>query len=439
MVAYHFPPLTGSSGIQRTLRFVRYLPKFGWGPLVLTAQVRAYEPIGSAERDAIPAATVVRRAFALDAARHLALRGRYPRWLATPDRWVSWYLGGVVTGLAMVRRYRPEVIWSSFPIATAHMIAGTLARLTGLPWIADCRDPMVQADYPPDPAQKRALRRIEKMVYQRAGKIVFTTPGAARLFRERYAGAEADTEAEAARVCVIENGYDEETFAHAEGIGRAAPSAESERAGEAPGSERRFVLLHSGIVYPSERDPHALFGALSSLKTKGILTSENFCLRLRASAHDAWLAEQVAKHDIADVVAVEPPLPYHEALAEMLNSDGLLIMQAGNCNQQIPAKLYEYLRARKPILGLTDPCGDTAEALRAVGVGSIARLDAQNEIEDVLAEFIGRVRAGTEPLPPEEQVAACSRESRTASLARLLNHAASVAICCHLGMAAVVR
>ena len=64
-----------------------------------------------------------------------------------------------------------------------------------------------------------------------------------------------------------------------------------------------------------------------------------------------------------------PPIGYGEALAEMISSDALLILQASNCNDQIPAKLYECLRARRPILGLTDPAGDTAAALRAAGEG----------------------------------------------------------------------
>src|SRR5690349_24233327 len=101
MIAYHFPPLRGSSGIQRTLRFCQYLPEFGWTPLVLTANERAYESVDQASLREIPEGLVVRRAFALNTARHLAIAGRYPARLAIPDRWVSWVLGGVLAGLGM--------------------------------------------------------------------------------------------------------------------------------------------------------------------------------------------------------------------------------------------------------------------------------------------------------------------------------------------------
>ena len=107
MIAYHFPPLQGSSGIQRTLKFSRYLPEFGWQPLVLTVHPRAYPATSQDQLAEIPPRLAVYPAFALDAARHLSLKGRYPRWLALPDRWSSWWFGAVPAGLALIRRYRP--------------------------------------------------------------------------------------------------------------------------------------------------------------------------------------------------------------------------------------------------------------------------------------------------------------------------------------------
>ena len=139
MIAFHFPPMQGSSGLQRTLKFARYLPDHGWQPIVLSAGAGVYQATSDAQLNEIGSTAVVRRAFALDAARHLAIHGAYPSWLALPDRWASWWLGAVPAGLALIRRYRPDVIWSTFPIATAHLIGLTLARMSGLPWVADFR------------------------------------------------------------------------------------------------------------------------------------------------------------------------------------------------------------------------------------------------------------------------------------------------------------
>src|SRR5262245_33717768 len=98
MVAFHFPPLSGSSGIQRALRFVQHLPAHGWEPVVLSAHPRAYEATSADLMQEVPPQTVVERAFALDTARHLAIAGRYPRMLALPDRWCSWAMGAVPAG-----------------------------------------------------------------------------------------------------------------------------------------------------------------------------------------------------------------------------------------------------------------------------------------------------------------------------------------------------
>lgn len=95
MIAYHFPPMHGSSGMQRTLRFARYLPDHGWEPIVLAPSPRAYQQTDSGQLADIPQQVRVHRAFALDTARHLTVMGRYPRVLALPDRWVSWWLGAV--------------------------------------------------------------------------------------------------------------------------------------------------------------------------------------------------------------------------------------------------------------------------------------------------------------------------------------------------------
>jgi len=183
MVAFHFPPLAGSSGIQRTLRFAQHLPEFGWEPLVLTANPLAYEQTSHDLDDTLPASTIVRRAFAVDSARHLAVRGRHVAALARPDRWISWRFDGVRQGMQMIRQFRPHVLWSTYPIATAHVIGSELHRRSTLPWIADFRDPMAQDGYPPDTKTWEQYRAIEQDAIERASYSSFTTEGAARTYR----------------------------------------------------------------------------------------------------------------------------------------------------------------------------------------------------------------------------------------------------------------
>jgi glycosyltransferase involved in cell wall biosynthesis len=403
MIAFHFPPLAGSSGIQRTLRFVQHLPHHGWQPLVLSARPAAYERTSDDLMREVPEGTVVRRAWALDTARHLAIGGRYVGAMARPDRWVSWRFDAVRVGLQMIREHRPDAIWSTYPIATAHLIGAALQRRSGLPWIADFRDPMAQDGYPSDPATWAQFKAIEETATRDARLCIFTTPSAARSYQARYPQA-------AGRIRLLENGYDEEAFAAA--TARAAPAP------KAPANGTR-VLLHSGIVYPEERDPTQLIAALRLLHDAGRIRPGSLTVRFRAAVHDDLLRDLARRHGVEDYVEISPAVAYGDALAEMLRVDGLLVLQASNCNEQVPAKLYEYLRARRPILCLSDPAGDTAGVVRNAGIVPMARLDSATEIATLLERCLDGGAATL--LPTEAAVAAASREGRARQLAAWLD------------------
>jgi glycosyltransferase involved in cell wall biosynthesis len=408
MIAYHFPPQAGSSGIQRTLRFAKHLPAAGWEPLVLTANPRAYERI-SPDLDAeVPEGLLVRRAFAFDAARHLSVRRRYLAVFARPDRWVTWQFDAVRIGMQMVREFKPDVLWSTYPIATAHVIGWRLHAKTGLPWVADFRDPMTQDGYPADPKTRAMFRRIEEDAMGTATRNVFTTPGAAREYARRYPD-------HAAGVRVIENGYDEESFV----------AVEDEAAALGPLDPGRLTVVHSGIVYPLERDPTQLMEALGQLKQAGIVDASRLRVRFRAAVHDELLRELAQRFDVADLVEIAPPVGYRQALLEMMRADALLVLQAAICNEQIPAKIYEYLRAGRPLLVLTDPAGNTAQALRDAGLRRMARLDNAGEIAALLGAFVADPENCTSLLPTASAVRSASREGRTREFARVLEQAAA--------------
>jgi len=404
MVAYHFPPLAGSSGIQRTLRFAQQLPEHGWDPIVLSAHPRAYTAIAPDLLPEISAGMVVERAFALDTARHLSIAGRYPRFLAQPDRWRPWAWGAIPAGLRLIRRLRPHAIWSTYPIATAHLIAHRLHVLTGLPLVADFRDPMAQDGYPEDARTWRSFQRIEQDVARSAARLVFVTPSALALYRDRYPALAPD------RFDLIENGYDEETFAAVE-----------RHLDPTPLNPRRFTLLHSGIVYPSERDPRALFAALGRMRGTGRIGPESLRIRFRAPVHDGMLRALAETSGTRDIVEILPAIGYREAIEEMLRADGLMVMQAANCNEQIPAKVYEYLRARRPIVGLADPQGDTAKTMLKQGVAQIAPLEDTERIEATLTSFLAQTRPGEPPIDMPPGVSSLSRRASTAKLAALLD------------------
>lgn len=403
MIAYHYPPLTGSSGVQRTYRFAQYLREFGWEPIILSATTHAYESISSnvAQLDGVP----VCRAFALDTARHLAVRGRYPGLLARPDRWVSWWPAATFAGMQLIRKFRPDVVWSTYPIATAHLIGHSLAKLSGLPWVADFRDPMAHSGYPEDQKTWQSFHRIEKKVFAVANAATFTTQGALDFYKRRYPDAPT-------RLHRVENGYDEEAFALA--MQRIATGAEAK-------DRDQVILLHSGVVYPQWRNPRMLFRALRRLADESQSSVKKLVLRFRAPVNVDFLKQLAEEEGVMEFMDIAPELDYIGALAEMIQADGLLLLQNAECNDQVPAKLYEYLRAGKPILGLTAMDGDTATVLRQHPGNYLADLESDAHIIDVLRDWLQATRPDRPSLEVEESVARCSRRGRTQQLAAVLN------------------
>ena len=401
LIAYHYPPVKGSSGLQRALRFSSYLGDHGWGCDVLSVHPRAYDRVGDDEMKDIPSDVEVVRAQAFDAKRHLSLFGRYPQALALPDRWMSWRFDGVRQGLKLLARKRHALIWSTYPIATAHRIGLELARRTGLPWVADCRDSMSEPGYPRQKPVFDAVRALEEQIVRDATVVTFTAPGARRMYADRYPD-QPDS-----RWAIIENGFDEGAFA---GLSDDYT---------APEPTAPIRLLHAGLLYPNERDPRPFFAAVAALKARGMFADNPTRVVLRATGHDALYQAMLDDLGIGDVVELAPAVPYRDALQEMLLADGLLIFQSTGCNHQIPAKAYEYLRARRPILSLTDSAGDTARLLAANGHTDVADLLDQPAIERALSAFIERVRAaaGTPAAPKSDY----SRHAQTRRLAELFD------------------
>ena len=177
--------------------------------------------------------------------------------------------------------------------------------------------------------------------------------------------------------------------------------------------------MHSGVLYPEERDPRPFFAAVKQLKSTGVIDAGSLRIVLRATGNDAHYAPELAAAAIDDIVQLAPPVGYRQALQEMLTADGLLLFQASMCNHQIPAKVYEYMRAGRPILALTDPVGDTANVLECARTGVIADLRSADDIATRLQGFVEQLKAWRAVGTPPERAALHSRRSRTAELARL--------------------
>lgn len=376
LVAMHYPPMYGS-GVQRLLALSRDLPEFGWQVDVLTVAEHALPEIEQARTADIPPNTAVIRACGVDTRRSLSFKGRYPTFLALPDRWITWRIGAVLAGLRYVRQQRPDALLSSFPIATAHHIGADLRGLTRVPWVADFRDPMAQDEYPADQRVWQSFLKVEQRVTRGAQALTFTSPSAKDYYVARY-GADL-----ASRCAVVPNGYDQVAFAELNDGSAPAPLA-----------GRRIEALHSGLLYPWERNPLPFFRAVAALHQQGFFAQHPMHFMFRASGFTEQFGPAVAALGIAELVSFASRLPYHDALREMRNTDLLLAFQAANSNFQTPAKIYEYLRIGRPILAVVAPGGDTAQLLAGLPIATLADIESEEQITAALRSCVATIESG---------------------------------------------
>ncbi|WP_235578693.1 glycosyltransferase [Rhodanobacter sp. Root627] len=403
MIAFHFPPAAIGSGHLRTLGFVRSLPELGWDPVVLSANAVSLPRIDAENLKLIPPGCRVHRAFALDVRRHLSIRGKYFGFLAQPDGWASWWPAAVLQGLRLIRTQQIDVIWSTYPIMTAHCIAHTLSRLSGLPWVADFRDPVASSVGTENRFSITSQNRWEQRVAAKAAHTVFTTRGAMLGYAAHYPEAERE-----GRLSVIPNGYDEATFADIPAVTVRQPGMP-------------LTLLHSGIMYPDGRNPLPFFKAVANLKAAGRLLEGDVRIVLRASGSEAAYGKELCRLGLDRMITFAPPVSSRDALVEQAKADALLLFQGGRFDHQIPAKTYEYLRIGRPIFALVGAKGDTAALLHKTGGAQMVPIDDVPAIERGLADFIDALRAGRAQVVAGRLVKEYSRHQGAVALADLFN------------------
>lgn len=373
-VVYYFPP-SGGPGVQRCLKFIRYLPEFGWEPCVLTVPESADFQVRDATLlSEVPPGLIVRRTrcpepyglyrtltgqrgpVSLDLTSHSSherkpLRRLLRMFRATlfiPDGRMAWRPPAVRGGRALLRSPGYDAILSSGPPFTCHLIGRDLHRRTGRPWIADYRDPWTTATF--YPARPRWARRIderyEATCVREAARSLIVGEAMASEFRRRY--PELDPE----RFVVLPNGFDPADFA---GIAYRQP--------------REFRITHSGSLFRG-RAPEAFLQAVAELMAERADFAERVRLCFAGRLDDEVRARLGAPP--FDRVAELPGYLAHRESVALLRRSRLLLLATGTDAQarsMVTGKVYEYLAAGVPILGLAPPDGDAARLIARTGAG----------------------------------------------------------------------
>lgn len=434
-----FPPMN-AMGVHRSLALCRHLVETGWQVTVLTGRdpppgcgldeglVARIPPAARVIRAASPDAlravvhavkgkgrmggsAVDRGATAASPPPHQPSPSRWRRatdwaswWLHVPDMRTGWLFPALGAGLREARRRRPAVIFSSAPAWTSHLVGAALSWLLDVPLVADFRDPWCGSAWHQVPyaAHRRVDEWLERAVVRRAARITCAWDGIRRHLAERHPGR-------ADRIQTVLNGFDPQ---------------EIERASQERLDDHRCVLIHNGSFY-GPRSPLPLFNALRRLQADAPSEAEQVLVFLVGlpTYRRVSLAALAKEHGVEARVRVIPSVPHQRAMAMLKGAHvALLFGQSGHGSlASVPAKVYEYVGARKPVLAVgagTEAC----EIIRRAG-HPLWAVDEQDVggLADALREIVAAYRQNRLAVPVPSRQAPCLTWHRTAeSIAAVL-------------------
>jgi glycosyltransferase involved in cell wall biosynthesis len=438
MICYAFPPLP-YAGTFRSLRFCKYLEEFGWRPTVMT--IKKYGDLASDESlmSEVPPGVKIYRTATLDLWRTYrkirekgkkgegkrekegngekngkSIKGSPLRRIAkyfftlltTPDHMNLWTVFAVFNGIYLILKEKCDLIYTSSPPHSAHLSGLILSKIFRKPWIADFRDPWVDADdFIELTGGYQSIaglhRRLEGIVIRNASKVLMISSTYTNELRKRY------KEISAGKIVALTNGYD---GAHAKI--------------EACGALfRQFTILHAGTFYSNRRPTIFLDGLQIWLDRKGKEARGNTQV-VFLGAKDEMTKGEVVDRGLEDVVSCHPLIPQGEAM-RMMRSSHLLLLIIGLDQKSkgvLTSKLFDYLAVKKPILGIL-PEGDAAAIIRECHAGYLVTEEDANIVADYLDETYDCYKAGTGQMLPfdEKAIGMYASKTITQKLAGIFN------------------
>jgi hypothetical protein len=424
-LSYFFPPI-GGAGVQRSAKFVRYLPDEGYEPVVVTGPGEAgghWTPADESLAGDVPSGIRVLRVPGPVPAGSEGWRARRERWLRAERAFSRWWVDGAVR-VALAGAGDVDLVYASMSPYETATAAANLARRLGKPWVADLRDPWALDEmlvHPTAVHRRLELRRMLSAL-ESADAIVMNTPEAAARLRSHLPAPDR------AKVATIPNGFDATDF------DSPAPSR----------SDSSFRIVHCGYLHTELGQTHRrrrlvrklLGGALAEVD---ILTRTHVYL-IRALERlvraDPRLATEIELHlagvlSSADRVACPTVvkehgyLPHAEAIALMCSANLLFLpmqnLPPGERAGIVPGKTYEYLASGRPILAAV-PDGDANDLLQEVGTGLRCGPDDDVAMAALIGDAIVRWRAGlAAPSARADVVGRYERRRLTADLAGIFD------------------
>lgn len=431
IITYYWPP-SGGSGVQRWLKMSKYLPEYGWQPVIYTPEDGEY-PIEdlSLEKDVPPEAEIIRRpivepytlykkflgikkeekvkaGFIKEGGKKTGWKERLSVWvrgnLFIPDARCWWVKPSVRFLKNYLKDHPVNAIVSTGPPHSLHLIAMRLKETLGIPWIADFRDPWTEIEYYDNlhltRRSDRKHHRLEHEVLTKADKVVTVTPNWAKRL-ETLGDRSVD---------VIYNGFDQEDV-----LSQAA---------EDPKDEKTFSITYLGVLM-EVRNPRQLWQAFGEL----IKENESFGHALKINLIgqiDHSVTECITDNGLTDYVSITPYIPHNQVASINKNSSVLLLtLNPGSkplAKGLVPAKLFEYLASGRPILCIGPEDGDAAQILNETQAGSTVGFDDKEKMKDIVLDYYQRHCDNNISNKNITSIEKYSRKALTEGYVKLLNN-----------------
>ncbi len=386
IISYYWPP-AGGPGVQRWLKLSKYLPQYGWDPIIYTPENPDFQVLDETlSKDIHPDTQVIKHpiwepyAFfrkltgknkqekvnsgLLFDEKNISLFTKLALWvrgnILIPDPRKFWVKPSIKYLIKRIPNINPDIIITTGPPHSMHLIGLKLHKETGIPWLADFRDPWSNLDvldiFSPSKYAKNKQRRLEKKVLETATATIAVSSNWEKELRSL--GAK--------NTFTITNGFDESDF-------------KTYQATKAT----KFSIVYGGII-TSFRNPVLLWVALEELCSEIHSFREDLAITL------AGTIDNLVKKDISHFTYLSEKTKYinyfpHQELLNMYSQSAILLLllnNTPNAQGHIPGKLFEYLACQKPILavGVTD--GDVANILKETKTGCIAEFKDKQQIKD---------------------------------------------------------
>ncbi|MEX0995346.1 MAG: glycosyltransferase [Balneolaceae bacterium] len=416
IVTYYWPP-SGGAGVQRCLKFVKYLPYFGIEPIVLTVENPTYPIWDPSLEEDIPDSLPIYKSNTIEPfkiytglsrekdekikptveLKGKGLQSKIASWLRAnifiPDARIGWLITAKRKATQLAREHNIHTVLTSGPPHSVHFVGKHLKKKTGARWLADFRDPWSGIYYnkilPRTRLAQRLDEALELSVLKSADEVIVVTKSQLKDTEKIY---EREYQ-------LIPNGYDPEDFLNIQSQIPDPPP---------------LIIRYIGSIGET-RIPEALLKVLASMP-------ESIGLKIEFIGHvHKRLSELIEKYNLQNRILVREYLPHRKALEEMCSAHWLLLCipeRGGMGKNMIPGKMFEYLGSGRPIFLLGPKNGDAAHVIRDQNAGIMCSFHDEAAIRETLDSMYRSTELQTIYQPDDPL--SYSRKQLTKSLSELI-------------------